>query len=149
MFSWIPSKRVNASDLIPAYLTLVLLQLSRTKAAVHHTDLFPPDEEAYDSRILDPNTVYGSPYGGFARASRSRLAALPLVLPTDIGDNDSTEYVTAADGLGRRYACRTYHQDELTKSSFKASMFDQAELEGKSKEHDKLSAEESKGKKKD
>ena len=43
-------------------------------------DLFPPYED-YDANILDPLHGYGSPYGGFSRATRRRLAALPLMLP--------------------------------------------------------------------
>ena len=32
----------------------------------------------YDSTILDPSNAYGSPFGGFSRATASRLANMPL-----------------------------------------------------------------------
>jgi len=78
-------------------LLLVLLLLP---AAVHavdyyqsqHTELFPPNDE-YDSKILDTSTIYGSPYGGFSRATRSRLAALPLRLPNIAVLEDEEEEV--------------------------------------------------------
>ena len=122
-----------------------------------HSRLFPANDE-YDSKILDPATIYGSPYGGFSRATRSRLAALPLRLPDQIiaimpsednnnndsgnnhldgdsnhnADTDPTtnedvpmiHYMETSDGLGRKYVCRVYHEDDLDPVSVTDSMFD-------------------------
>ena len=38
-----------------------------------YTDSFPTNDE-YDIMALDPSTAYGTPYGGFSRATASRLA---------------------------------------------------------------------------
>ena len=94
-----------------------------------YTDSFPTYEE-YDFSVLDPDSVYGSPYGGFSRATRSRLAALPLHLP-DISDESPTDdplYMKVRDADGRLYACRVYHEDELDPSSLEESMFDAPRL---------------------
>lgn len=40
--------------------------------------LYPSDEEEYDPFVFDPHNLHGSPYGGFARATRSRLATIPV-----------------------------------------------------------------------
>ncbi|CAB9514116.1 Protein OS-9 homolog [Seminavis robusta] len=98
--------------------------------------LFPNNSEEYKASVLDNiHSVFGSPYGGFSRATRSRLAALPLRLP-DIaafeGDNnkkktmnqDDVSYVETGDGLGRGYICRVYHEDSLDANSLTDSMFD-------------------------
>mmetsp|Transcript_7650 Transcript_7650/g.11126 ORF Transcript_7650/g.11126 Transcript_7650/m.11126 type:complete len:585 (+) Transcript_7650:127-1881(+) len=149
LFRSLPT-RMNSGQFTRACITFLCthLLLSQVLATVHHTDLFPSDEEVFDSKILDPNTVYGSPYGGFARATRSRLAALPLVLPADniAGDDNDTEYTTVTDSLGRRYVCRTYHQDEVTVASFKGSVFDQVELQVKSDTQEESSSEDKKEK---
>jgi hypothetical protein len=98
-----------------------------------YSDSFPTNDE-YDFNILDPHHVYGSPYGGFGRATRSRLAALPLVLPGTVGEysaeNNEEEpfYMEMRNGDGRLFACRVYHEDELTASSLGESMFTTAEL---------------------
>ena len=91
-------------------------------------DLFPPYEE-YDANILDPLHGFGSPYGGFSRATRRRLAALPLPLPDlTLEDEEGQEwdplYTTVRDGTtGQLYACRVYHQDELMPQSLVDSMY--------------------------
>ena len=59
-------------------LWLVLVELADSSHV--YTDSFPTNDE-YDFAVLDPDTVYGSPYGGFSRATASRLASLPLKLP--------------------------------------------------------------------
>ena len=113
-------------------------------------DSFPRNDE-YNLMALDPNTPYGTPYGGFSRATASRLASLPLRLPsiTEQADssssssnnddsnnydnnNDSKDdeaslepiYATVRDHFGREYACRFYHEDELEEDSLGGSMFD-------------------------
>uniref|UniRef100_A0A7S3L2Q1 MRH domain-containing protein n=1 Tax=Amphora coffeiformis TaxID=265554 RepID=A0A7S3L2Q1_9STRA len=95
-------------------------------------DLFPPHED-YDANILDPFHGYGSPYGGFSRATRRRLAALPLMLPDlTVEDNNSDEssswddplYTTVRDGTtGQWYACRVFHEDEVMPQSIVDSMY--------------------------
>jgi hypothetical protein len=120
-------------------------------ATADHAKLFPSNDE-YDSRILDPGTIYGSPYGGFSRATRSRLAALPLRLPdvaimedSSDGNVDGTaengeeadgkiEYFETSDGIGRGYICRVYHEDSLDPASLGDSLFDAPVLSDSSAE---------------
>jgi hypothetical protein len=90
-----------------------------------HTDSFPTHDE-YDIMALDPETPYGTPYGGFSRATASRLASLPLRLPNtaeELHEFDPT-YMTVRDSQGRPFACRVYHEDELEAASLKDSLFD-------------------------
>lgn len=82
--------------------------------------------EEYDHSILDPHSVYGSPYGGFSRASRSRIGLLPLRLP-DTSDEAPIEkpvYMQVRDADGQLYACRTYHEGELSPKNLIDSIFD-------------------------
>lgn len=58
---------------------LLLCQLCAASAS-SAASLFPPSHDEYDQKIFDPRSIYGAPYGGYARATRSRLAALPLRL---------------------------------------------------------------------
>jgi hypothetical protein len=96
-----------------------------------YTDSFPTNDE-YDFTILDPNHLYGSPYGGFGRATPSRIAALPLKLPNVAVDLENYEefrfHVETRDYLGRRFVCRTYHEDELEPESLEASVYDTVQL---------------------
>jgi hypothetical protein len=109
------------------------------------TDSFPRNDE-YDMMALDPSTPFGTPYGGFSRATASRLASLPLTLPSigkEVGDGagagDSGEsesefepmYTTVRDMYGRPFVCRVYHEDELEPSSLGDSMFDTPRLKQK------------------
>jgi hypothetical protein len=104
-----------------------------------YTDSFPRNDE-YDMMALEPETPYGTPYGGFSRATASRLAALPLNLPSISkemqGSIDDTGvepmYTTVRDNFGRQYACRSYHEDELEPDSLGDSMFDTPRLKKKS-----------------
>lgn len=79
---------------------------------------------------VDPNTAYGSPYGGFSRATASRLASMPLTLPNI--DHEAVDfdpiYITTRDAAGRQYACRVYHEDELEPGTLEDSLFDKAIL---------------------
>lgn len=116
------------------FLTILLLT-GFTSAESRHsaTDSFPSNFEEYDYSVLDPLTVFGSPYGGFSRATRSRLAALPLYLP-DISDEEPTdepEYMQVRDSDGRLFACRVYHEDELDPATLNDSMFDSPVLREK------------------
>jgi hypothetical protein len=101
--------------------------------------LFPPNDE-YDAIVLDPNTMFGTPLGGYGRASASRLANTPLTLPPYKEDEyeqdhqqdedkdkdkgkgtDEQEYPTTnnnyyfqtRDHFGRPLVCRVYSQEEL------------------------------------
>jgi hypothetical protein len=95
------------------------------------SNLFPPNDE-YDAILLDPNTMFGTPLGGYARASTSRLANIALTLPSymedennfdnddndDDGDEDDKEelssvYFQTHDHFGRPLICRVYSQEEL------------------------------------
>jgi hypothetical protein len=123
------------------YVVTILASVFKyTRQEQDHSRMFPQNDE-YDPWILDPFTIYGSPYGGFSRATRSRLEALPLKLPDEFFyDNEAPKQTPAADkeeqelderlfweisdGLGRRYACRTYYNNELEPSSFAESMFE-------------------------
>jgi Glucosidase II beta subunit-like protein len=110
---------------LPRYnwnVILVLLSAGFCHSSQEHKLLFPPNDE-YDHKILDPNSVYGSPYGGFGRATRSRLANLPLVLPVKL---DEPQYFEVTDGQGRPFVCRTYSEDEIEDDSMKDSVFDRA-----------------------
>jgi len=59
---------------------------SKSKSKSHNSERvrytydhsFPSRVEEYNPFRFDPTTVFGAPYGGYARATRSRLAALPL-----------------------------------------------------------------------
>jgi hypothetical protein len=99
---------------------------SRDHAPTGHvfTDSFPTHDE-YDMMALDPELPYGTPYGGFSRATASRLARLPLKLPNVGEELEDFEpmYTTVRDVQGRPFVCRVYHQDELTKESLEESMF--------------------------
>jgi len=99
------------------------------------TDSFPRNDE-YDMMALEPETPFGTPYGGFSRATASRLAALPLKLPSISKEMQGTiddtifepMYTTVRDNFGRRYACRLYLEDELEAESLGDSMFDTPRL---------------------
>ena len=111
-----------------AQALLLLLQFGvlpkAVNAEIHYTDLFPPNDD-YDPKILDPHTVYGSPYGGFSRAIPSRLAALSLDLPalTEESEDKQRKHYKIRDGNGRLLVCRTYLEEELEPESFAQSMF--------------------------
>jgi hypothetical protein len=89
--------------------------------------------EEYDYSILDPTTAFGSPLGGYSRATRSRLAALPLYL-FDVVEAPASDqeheplYMEVSDTEGQNYACRVYHQDELEPDSLNESMFEPPKL---------------------
>lgn len=104
------------------------------------TDSFPNNDE-YALMALEPLTPYGSPYGGFSRATASRLAALPLKIPSiskevQGGIDDTTFepiYSTVRDNSGRQFSCRIYHEDELESDSLSDSVFDTPKLKKKKK----------------
>eukprot|EP00535_Pseudo-nitzschia_heimii_P001924 CAMPEP_0197176478 /NCGR_PEP_ID=MMETSP1423-20130617/2394_1 /TAXON_ID=476441 /ORGANISM="Pseudo-nitzschia heimii, Strain UNC1101" /LENGTH=675 /DNA_ID=CAMNT_0042625859 /DNA_START=11 /DNA_END=2038 /DNA_ORIENTATION=+ len=121
-------------------------------------DSFPRNDE-YDFMALEPETPYGTPYGGFSRATASRLAALPLRLPSvssdesggGNGDDENEEkddddeeeeedeplYTFVRDHFGRQFACRSYYEDELDPESLGDSMFDTPRLKKEKKDPSK------------
>jgi hypothetical protein len=108
----------------------LLLSSSGVATSSHvYTDSFPTNDE-YDFGILDPNSVYGSPYGGFSRATASRLASLPLKLPNVAEELEVFEpvHMQVRDAQGRPFVCRVYHEGELDPDSLDDSMFDTAIL---------------------
>ena len=114
--------------LIAQFFIIIGKQLTLCRGHVY-TDSIPTYDK-YDYSILDPEHVYGSPYGGFSRATRSRLASLPLFLP-DLSDditNDNPLYTEVRDADGRLFVCRVYHEDELDLDSLDESMFDAPKL---------------------
>ena len=87
------------------------------------------------------SSLFGAPLGGYARATRSRLAALPVRLvgdtifwenedatgkPSEVKTKDFERgpYFTMRDGIGRQFACHVYDEDDLTSESVSQSMFD-------------------------
>ena len=100
------SFRLSAWPLLPACL-FILAITSKSWAHVY-TDSFPTIDE-YEESILDPDHIHGSPFGGYSRATATRLAALPMRLPDidiELSDFEPMYYETR-DNLGRRFACRT------------------------------------------
>ena len=92
-------------------------------------------------------TLFGAPLGGWSRANRSRLASLPLRLvgnsvfwKNENGESDEngnendaethriagsgSPYFTMSDGIGRKFVCHIYDQDDLTQLSLSQSVFD-------------------------
>jgi len=110
-----------------AYFLLSLPKKSQQEEL--HQRLFPGNDE-YDPAVLDANNVHGTPYGGYSRATRSRLASLPLKLPNlfvkdDETTSTETHYWETADGMGRRHVCRIFTEDALESSSLsRESLFD-------------------------
>ncbi|KAL7556960.1 hypothetical protein ACA910_005306 [Epithemia clementina (nom. ined.)] len=117
------------SDLL--FLCFLTFFYQYANAARSTSELFPSYYEEYDSWILDPEHGYGSPYGGFSRATRSRLAALPLFLPnTDNAplDNNDAMHMEVRDAAGRLFICRVYHEDELEADSLNEGLFEYPKL---------------------
>jgi hypothetical protein len=118
-------------------ILLVLYVKSSIINSIHvYSDSFPTIDE-YDFTILDPDSIYGSPYGGYSRATRSRLASVPLYLPDVLSDeddernvnanndvdDDDQKYMEIHDAAGRLFICRVYSEDELDPSSLGDSMY--------------------------
>jgi hypothetical protein len=80
----------------------------------------------YDSLVIDPINMFGSPRGGFGRDVPDRLSSLPLYVPSLSQElpPDNPTYLQVRDGRGRLYACRVYHQDELDAASWDGGLFD-------------------------
>ena len=104
--------------------------------------------DPYDDLIFDPSSLYGAPLGGYARASRHRLAQLPLRLVggaefdgwggaatsdaesiggdgvESVPGSSSAPHFRLSDADGRQFVCRVYREDELDPHSILGSMFD-------------------------
>eukprot|EP00586_Coscinodiscus_wailesii_P003952 CAMPEP_0172484136 /NCGR_PEP_ID=MMETSP1066-20121228/11449_1 /TAXON_ID=671091 /ORGANISM="Coscinodiscus wailesii, Strain CCMP2513" /LENGTH=555 /DNA_ID=CAMNT_0013248439 /DNA_START=21 /DNA_END=1688 /DNA_ORIENTATION=+ len=129
----------SLSRLIPV---IVVLLLATTTECNQHQLPFPPNDE-YNFAIFNPESFYGAPYGGFARASASRLASLPLRIygpgfafheeasDAENENNDENDgekevspptfhanpHLSVSDYTGRQYACRVYKKHELSQTS--------------------------------
>ena len=108
-----------------------------------HKELFPSYDE-YDVTTFDYGEgestgqisqypLFGKPYGGYARASASRLASLPLKFTNDVGfhlkdegldDGIMSHHFTVRDEQGRMFVCRVYNETNLNEADVVASMFD-------------------------
>ena len=88
------------------------------------------DKYGYDALVIDPISMFGSPLGGFSRDVSSRLASLPLRLPSLSQElpPDNPTYLKIRDGQGQLYACRVYHQDELDSASRDDGLFELPKL---------------------
>jgi len=64
---------------------------------------FLPLEEEYDIMKFDPETIFGAPYGGYSRATRSRLAKLPLRFVGGAGFDTLKQTTTSSPLLGLNY----------------------------------------------
>jgi len=136
-----PSAFLCTAWFVVLYLSAAVLVVPVPVSARNHlyTDSFPTNDE-YDFMILDSDSVYGSPYGGFSRSVHSRLAKVPLKLPnvdvelflgggqeekesSGAGTGYLPDYTTIRDQQGRPFACRVYHEDELDPKSLNESMF--------------------------
>ena len=129
------SQRSPHMKLLLALLVLssCLLQSTQARQLQQHEHFFPGNDE-YDPIVLDATNIYGNPFGGYSRATKSRLASRPLKLPDrlvreDDDDEDSavateTFFWEVADGIGRRYACRIFDEDEVEPTSLNDSLFD-------------------------
>ena len=119
----------------------------------YHELIFDAPKEDYDPWTFDPHSIHGTPYGGYGRATKSRLAALPLRLITELSSDTPLEYdlvkqedkkddededndddnqeqeneetfFTMVDGEGQKFACKLYYEYELEFDSLDDSMFD-------------------------
>lgn len=80
----------------------------------------------YQFAMLDPDSPFGSPFGGYSRASSSRLSSLPLKLPNVVEVLADFEplSVKISDRSGIYFACRSHHEDELDSNVIKSGMFE-------------------------
>ncbi len=87
-----------------------------------------PDDTEYDFAILDPDSPFGSPYGGYGRATGSRLSSLGLKLPNVVNSVGDFEpfFFQVRDYSGRSFSCRSYHEDELDPKATEKGMFELA-----------------------
>jgi Glucosidase II beta subunit-like protein len=127
-----PYRMTSKTSALPQLILLCFLTCLAVSHARHvYTDSFPSSYEEYDSSLLDPDSAYGSPYGGYSRATQSRLASLPLHLPPTTEELEdyqasnptNTLYFKVRNSQGKLFACRVYHEDELEPDSLNESMF--------------------------
>ena len=128
-----------------ASILLLLLNIHFAQANIESS---LSSSDPYDDFVFDPSSLYGAPLGGYARASRHRLAQLPLRLvggaqfdgwggaaksdaATSGGEDvesllnsSSAPHFRLSDADGRQFVCRVYREDELDPHSILGSMFD-------------------------
>jgi hypothetical protein len=133
-------------------LIICVLTLRAVSVQGSESSAYPPGKaeatlvaSEYDYEILDPLAAFGTPYGGWSRTTRSRLQALPLVLPTKKQDDglEQTEpaYMQVRDGHGQQYACRVYEERELDPSSLSDSLFDPPKLRSEGRDYSRSQEE--------
>jgi len=134
-----------AATAAAANIVLFLLKIHISEATIESS---LSSSDPYDDLIFDPSSLYGAPLGGYARASRHRLAQLPLRLvggaefdgwggaaTSDtagsggegveaVSGSASASHFRLSDADGRQHVCRVYREDELDPHSILGSMFD-------------------------
>ena len=132
MISSIKSSHVKSMLAFLFIASCLLVESTQARQLEQHGHLFPANDE-YDPIVLDATNIYGSPFGGYSRATKSRLASRPLKLPDQLVREDDDEGSVAAteryfweiaDGIGRSYACRIFDEDEVEPTSLSDSLFD-------------------------
>lgn len=115
-------KRCRWVNSTSSFLAVALVSIASAGTAFGAEE----DSSEFNFMVLDPDHPYGSPYGGFSRATASRLASLPLMLPNVAEKLEDFEpfYTNVKDVNGRPFLCRAYHEDELEPSSFNEGMFE-------------------------
>ncbi|GAX23375.1 protein OS-9 [Fistulifera solaris] len=116
---------------IYASLFLFLLYIPLTHSGHLPFPFDAASHEEYDPNIFDPHSGSGAPYGGFSRATQSRLAKLPLFVSgrtnhhhdDDTKTDDDLFFMPVTDRHGQSYVCRFYSEDELLPESLTESMF--------------------------
>ncbi len=70
---------------------------STSKKSPQQEMLFNSHQEEYNPWKFDPKSIYGTPYGGYGRATKSRLASLPLRLVAGSFGDDYSDSVLDSD----------------------------------------------------
>jgi len=144
-------------ELLLLNIFLILLSRSVLVEGYDSSTLFPDNDE-YDVTIINPETMFGTPYGGFSRASSSRLSKLPLILMSGfdevnieeeslVGNDEksSNRYFHISDNDGRQFSCHGYVKDELSLESVYSSVFDMPIESSKTNEDGSEEKEEDEG----
>lgn len=116
--------RPHGKNIIAGFFTATSLLINQSACSLANAS-FNADNEEYDFASLDPDSPYGSPYGGFSRATAGRLASLPLRLPHVADKLDEFEpfFLHVMDVTGQFFSCRSYHEDELDPTTLDKGMF--------------------------
>ena len=138
-----PAFPTPAAATAAASIVLLLLNIHFAQANIESS---LSSSDPYDDLIFDPSSLYGAPLGGYSRASRHRLAQLPLRLVggaqfdgwggaadaassggedvESVPKSSSAPHFRLSDADGRQFVCRVYREDELDPHSILGSMFD-------------------------